>query len=194
MSTAETLLIPRWIIPVEPNRVILEGRALAIAEGRIVAILPVDAARAAYPVAREESLPHHALIPGFINAHTHAAMALMRGIADDRPLMEWLTDHIWPLEQKWMGEAYVRDGSDLAMAEMLRGGITCFNDMYFFPEVTARQAIRCGMRAVLGLIMVDFPSAWASGPAEYLEKGLALRDDCLNDPLVTFAFAPHAPY
>jgi 5-methylthioadenosine/S-adenosylhomocysteine deaminase len=134
------------------------------------------------------------LIPGLINAHTHAAMSLMRGIADDRPLMEWLTDHIWPLEQKWMGEAFVRDGSDLAMAEMIRGGITCFNDMYFFPEVTAQQVIRCGMRAMLGMILVDFPSAWASGPAEYLEKGLALRDEWLNDSLVSFAFAPHAPY
>ncbi len=194
MSTVDLLLTARWIIPVEPDGVTLEHHALAITGGRIAAILPANQARARYPEAREEPFPHHALIPGFINAHTHAAMALMRGIADDRPLKEWLTDHIWPLEQKWMGETYVRDGSDLAMAEMLRGGITCFNDMYFFPEVTARQAIRCGMRAVLGMILVDFPSAWASGPAEYLEKGLALHDELLNDPLVSLAFAPHAPY
>ncbi|MDD1648820.1 MAG: TRZ/ATZ family hydrolase [Methylococcaceae bacterium] len=194
MSTVDLLLTARWIIPVEPDGVTLEHHALAITEGRIAAILPANQARARYPEAREEPFPHHALIPGFINAHTHAAMALMRGIADDRPLKEWLTDHIWPLEQKWMGETYVRDGSDLAMAEMLRGGITCFNDMYFFPEVSARQAIRCGMRAVLGMILVDFPSAWASGPAEYLEKGLALHDELLNDPLVSLAFAPHAPY
>ena len=194
MSTVDLLLTARWIIPVEPDGVTLEHHALAITEGRIAAILPANQARARYPEAREEPFPHHALIPGFINAHTHAAMALMRGIADDRPLKEWLTDHIWPLEQKWMGETYVRDGSDLAMAEMIRGGITCFNDMYFFPEITARQAIRCGMRAVLGMILVDFPSAWASGPAEYLEKGLALHDELLNDPLVSLAFAPHAPY
>ena len=194
MSTVDLLLTARWIIPVEPDGVTLEHHALAIAGGRIAAILPANQARDRYPEAREEPFPHHALIPGFINAHTHAAMVLMRGIADDRPLMEWLTDHIWPLEQKWMGESYVRDGSDLAMAEMIRGGITCFNDMYFFPEVTARQAIRCGMRAVLGMILVDFPSAWASGPAEYLEKGLALHDELLNDPLLSLAFAPHAPY
>jgi 5-methylthioadenosine/S-adenosylhomocysteine deaminase len=118
----------------------------------------------------------------------------MRGVADDRPLMEWLTDHIWPLEQKWVGEAFVRDGSDLAMAEMIRGGITCFNDMYFFPEVTARQAARCGIRAVVGMILVDFPSAWASGPDEYLSKGLDLHDEFRGDPLVSVAFAPHAPY
>ncbi len=194
MTAADVLLSARWIIPVEPDKVVLEHHSLAIAGGRIIEILPTALARSRYPEAREETFPGHALIPGFINAHTHAAMALMRGIADDRPLMEWLTGHIWPLEQQWMGEAYVRDGSDLAMAEMIRGGVTCFNDMYFFPEVTARQALRCGMRAVLGMILVDFPSAWASGPAEYLDKGLALLDEYRHDPLVTFAFAPHAPY
>jgi 5-methylthioadenosine/S-adenosylhomocysteine deaminase len=194
MPAAEQLLSARWIIPVEPDGLVLEQHTLVISDGRILEILPTDEARGRYPDAPHEDFPAHALIPGLINAHTHAAMSLMRGIADDRPLMEWLTDHIWPLEQKWMGEAFVRDGSDLAMAEMIRGGITCFNDMYFFPEVTAQQVIRCGMRAMLGMILVDFPSAWASGPAEYLEKGLALRDEWLNDSLVSFAFAPHAPY
>ena len=194
MLAAEHLLSARWIIPVEPNCLVLEHHALVIRDGRILEILPSDEARRRYPDAHSEDFPDHTLIPGLINAHTHAAMSLMRGIADDRPLMEWLTDHIWPLEQKWMGETFVREGSDLAMAEMIRGGITCFNDMYFFPEVTAQQAIRCGMRAVLGMILVDFPSAWASGPAEYLEKGLSLRDEHLNNPLVSFAFAPHAPY
>lgn len=194
MPAAEQLLSARWIIPVEPDGLVLEQHTLVIGDGRILEILPTDQARGRYSDAPHEDFPAHALIPGLINAHTHAAMSLMRGIADDRPLMEWLTDHIWPLEQKWMGEAFVRDGSDLAMAEMIRGGITCFNDMYFFPEVTAQQVIRCGMRAMLGMILVDFPSAWASGPAEYLEKGLALRDEWLNDSLLSFAFAPHAPY
>jgi len=194
MPSAEQLLSARWIIPVEPDSLVLHHHALVIRDGRILEILPADEARSRYPDASREEFPAHALIPGLINAHTHAAMSLMRGIADDRPLMEWLTDHIWPLEQKWMGEAFVRDGSDLAMAEMIRGGITCFNDMYFFPEVTAQQVMRCGMRAMLGMILVDFPSAWASGPTEYLEKGLSLRDEWLNDSLVSFAFAPHAPY
>ena len=194
MTAADTILTARWVLPVEPDDAVLEHHALIVRDGRLVDLLPIEEARRRYPHASAEDFPAHVLIPGLINAHTHAAMALMRGIADDRPLMEWLTDHIWPLEQKWMGEAFVRDGSDLAMAEMIRGGITCFNDMYFFPEVTANQAIRCGMRAVLGMILVDFPSAWASGPAEYLEKGLMLRDEMLHDPLVSFAFAPHAPY
>lgn len=190
----DTLLIARWIIPVEPEGMVLEDHALALSAGRIADLLPVAEARAKYPDAAEEAFGGHALVPGFVNAHTHAAMTLLRGIADDRPLMEWLTDHIWPLEQKWVGEAFVRDGADLAMAEMIQGGVTCFNDMYFFPEVTARRAARCGMRAVVGLILVDFPTAWAGGPAEYLSKGLALHDELRSDPLVTTAFAPHAPY
>ena len=194
MIAADNILTARWILPVEPDALVLEHHALILHEGRIHDLLPIDEAIRRYPDTPVEEFSAHALIPGFVNAHTHAAMALMRGIADDKPLMEWLTDHIWPLEHRWMGEAFVRDGSDLAMAEMIRGGVTCFNDMYFFPEVTAQRAIRCGMRAVLGMIMVDFPSAWASGPEEYLEKGLTLRDEMLNDPLVSFAFAPHAPY
>lgn len=190
----DTLLTARWIIPVEPDGVVLEDHALALAGGRIADLLPDSEARAKYPDAAAERFPGHALIPGFVNAHTHAAMVLMRGVADDRPLMEWLTDHIWPLEQKWVGEAFVRDGTDLAMAEMLRGGITCFNDMYFFPEVTARRAAAAGMRTVAGMILVDFPTTWASGPEEYFAKGLELFDEVRNDPLVTTAFAPHAPY
>jgi 5-methylthioadenosine/S-adenosylhomocysteine deaminase len=190
----DTLLTARWIVPVEPDGSVLEDHALVLSGGRIADLLPTALARAKYPEAAEESFPGHALIPGFVNAHTHAAMALLRGVADDRPLMEWLTDHIWPLEQKWVGEAFVRDGTDLAMAEMIRGGVTCFSDMYFFPELTARQASRCGMRAVAGMILVDFPSAWAAGPEEYFSKGLELYDEFRNDPLVTTAFAPHAPY
>lgn len=194
MLIVETLLSARWIIPVEPEGTILEHHTLALGQGRIVDLLPSDKARVRYPDVPEELFPQDVLIPGFVNAHTHAAMSLMRGIADDLPLMEWLTDHIWPLESQWMGEAFVRDGTELAMAEMIRGGITCFNDMYFFPEVTAKAVQKAGMRAVLGLILVDFPSPWAEGPDEYLEKGLKLHEDLLNDPLVSLAFAPHAPY
>lgn len=190
----DTLLKARWIIPVEPDRTVLDNHALAVHGGRIIDILPIPEADAKYQAASVESFDRHALIPGFVNAHTHAAMSLLRGVADDRPLMEWLLDHIWPLEQKWVSETFVRDGTDLAMAEMIRGGVTCFNDMYFFPEVTARQAARYGLRAVVGLILIDFPSAWASGPDDYLSKGLALHDELRHNPLVTAAFAPHAPY
>jgi 5-methylthioadenosine/S-adenosylhomocysteine deaminase len=190
----DTLIKARWIIPVEPHRQVLEHHALAICGGRIVDILPSAQALERHQPGRVVDLPSHALIPGLVNAHTHAAMSLLRGNADDLPLMEWLNGHIWPLERRHAGEAFVRDGSDLAMAEMLRGGVTCFNDMYFFPEVTARQAAQAGMRAVVGMILVDFPTAWAQGPDEYLSKGLALYDTLRGNPLVKAAFAPHAPY
>jgi 5-methylthioadenosine/S-adenosylhomocysteine deaminase len=141
-----------------------------------------------------ENLPNHALLPGLINSHTHAAMTLMRGIADDLHLMDWLTQHIWPLEQKWMSEEFVRDGVDLAIAEMLRGGTTCFNDMYFFPDITAQQAIQHGIRASVGLIVIDFPTVFAENSDDYIAKGLALHEQLRQQPLISTAFAPHAPY
>jgi len=190
----DTLIKARWIIPVQPHRQVLEGHALAIQAGRIIDILPAAQALARYQAAEVVDLPSHALIPGLVNTHTHAAMSLLRGNADDLPLMEWLQDHIWPLEQRFAGEAFVRDGTDLAMAEMLRGGVTCFNDMYFYPEVSARQVAQAGMRATLGMILVDFPTGWASGPDEYLSKGLALYEALRGESLVKVAFAPHAPY
>ena len=192
----DTLLNARWIIPVEPatGGIIHENYALAINAGRIIDILPSDQAAIKYQAAHVENLLQHALIPGLINAHTHIAMTLLRGIADDLPLMEWLQQHIWPLEQKWVNENFVRDGTDLAIAEMIRGGTTCFNDMYFFPEVTAHQAIKHGMRASIGLILLDFPTAWAENAHQYLEKGLALHDELRHEPLISTPFAPHAPY
>jgi len=194
MQTVETLVHARWIVPVEPADRVLENHALAIAHGRIVALLPSAEAASRFAAVEDIHLPRHVLIPGLINAHTHAAMALLRGLADDLPLMQWLQDHIWPAEHRWVTADFVRDGAELAVAEMLRGGTTCFADMYFFPEVTAQVARQAGMRAMLGLILFDFASAWGAGPEEYLAKGLDLRDQHKNDPLLGFVFAPHAPY
>lgn len=194
MQTVDSLLHARWIIPVEPDDRVLCDYSLAIHEGRIVAILPAEEARRRYRGVSEIHLDRHALIPGLINAHTHAAMSLLRGLADDLPLMDWLQRHIWPAEGRWVSEEFVHDGSLLAIAEMLRGGITCFNDMYFFPEVTARAATAAGMRACLGMILIDFPTAYATGPDDYFSKGLALHDAYRSHPLISTAFAPHAPY
>jgi 5-methylthioadenosine/S-adenosylhomocysteine deaminase len=190
----DTLIQARWIIPVEPHNVILEDHALVTHEGRILDILPVQQAHEKYQAKQLEILADHALIPGLINTHTHLAMTLFRGISADLHLMDWLENHIWPLEKKWVNEAFVRDGTDLAIAEMLRGGTTCFNDMYFFPEITAHQAIHHGIRANVGLILIDFPTAWADGPEHYIEKGLALHEELRHEPLVRTPFAPHAPY
>ena len=157
-------------------------------------MLPTAQALAQFSGYNRVDLPEHVLIPGLVNAHTHAAMSLMRGLADDLPLMRWLQEHIWPAETKHVSPRFVRDGTALACAEMLRGGITCFNDMYFFPESSLEAALEAGMRVALGLIVIDFPSAYASDPDDYLRKGLALRDRASEQPLVSFCFAPHAPY
>ncbi len=194
MTHIDSLIHARWIIPVQPNGAVLEHHSLALQDGRILDILPQREARTRYQADKIIECGEHALIPGLINAHTHAAMSLLRGLADDLPLMDWLNHHIWPAETRWVSEEFVRDGSQLAMAEMLRGGTTCFNDMYFFPEVTARAATEIGMRACIGLIVIDFPSAWAGSADEYLDKGLALHDELRNHPLLRTAFAPHAPY
>jgi 5-methylthioadenosine/S-adenosylhomocysteine deaminase len=190
----DTLLHARWIIPVTAGDPVLEGHSLAISGGRILEILPATEARGKYTAEQEQKLPEHALIPGLINAHTHAAMSLLRGIADDLPLMTWLHEHIWPAEARWVNEEFVHDGSQLAIAEMLRGGTTCFNDMYFFPEITAQASATAGIRATVGLILLDFPTAWARDPDEYLHRGLQVHDQFRSHPLIQTAFAPHAPY
>jgi len=173
---------------------VLEQHAVAVRDGRIEAVLPVEAARRRFAQYPALALPEHALIPGLVNAHTHAAMSLMRGIADDMPLMRWLQEHIWPAEARHVSPQFVRDGTLLACAEMLRGGITCFNDMYYFPEAALEAALEAKMRASLGAIVIDFPSAYAADADDYLRKGLALRDRYADEPLLSFCLAPHAPY
>jgi 5-methylthioadenosine/S-adenosylhomocysteine deaminase len=188
------LIIPRWVVPVEPEGAVLEHTAVAVRDGRIEAVLPVAQAAARFSGYREIRLAQHVLIPGLVNAHTHAAMSLMRGLADDMPLMRWLQEHIWPAEVKHVSPQFVKDGTLLACAEMLRGGTTCFNDMYFFPEAALEAALEAGMRAALGAIVIEFPSAYAADPDDYLRKGLALRDQFGDHELLSFCIAPHAPY
>jgi 5-methylthioadenosine/S-adenosylhomocysteine deaminase len=181
-------------VPVEPAGAVLEHHAVAVRDGVIERLLPEEEAFHLFPDCERVDLPGHVLIPGLVNAHTHAAMALMRGLADDLPLMRWLQEHIWPAEARHVSPAFVREGTALACAEMLRAGITCFNDMYFFPEAALEAAAAAGMRVSLGIIVIDFPSAYASDPADYLRKGLELRDRAREQPLASFCLAPHAPY
>jgi 5-methylthioadenosine/S-adenosylhomocysteine deaminase len=190
----DTLLEARWIIPVEPAGKVLNNHTLAVDQGVIQAIIPNDEAQAKFAPREHVVLNHHALIPGLVNLHTHAAMTLMRGLADDLPLMEWLNNHIWPAETRHVDSGFVFDGTRLACAEMLRAGVTCFNDMYFFPEAAVQAVLASGMRAAVGMIAIDFPTAYASDADDYLAKGLALRDDYNPHPLLSFCFAPHAPF
>ncbi|HTP97447.1 MAG TPA: TRZ/ATZ family hydrolase [Burkholderiales bacterium] len=190
----DTLIEARWIASVEPGAGVLERHALVAHSGRIVALLPVEVARERYTAGRRYALDRHLLIPGLINLHTHAAMTLMRGYADDVALMDWLKARVWPVETRLANAEFVYDGTLLACAEMLRGGVTCFSDMYFFPEAAARAALAAGIRAALGMIVFEFPSAYGGGAADYLSKGLATRDAFGNEALLSFCLAPHAPY
>jgi len=194
MERIDTLLSASWVIPVEPAGEVLADHCVAIHRGRILSVLPGPDGQARYQADTEVHLDGHALIPGFVNTHTHAAMTLFRGMADDLPLEKWLKEHIWPAEQRWVNDALVRDGTRLACAEMMRGGVTCFNDMYFYPDEVGRVASECAMRATIGLIIVDFPTVWARDADEYLAKATQVHDRFRDDPLIRTAFAPHAPY
>ncbi len=190
----ETLAHAHWLIPAEPQGKIFAQHSIAIDKGRIAAILPTHEAREQIHAKNTLELDEHALIPGLINTHTHSPMTLFRGLADDMPLMTWLNDHIWPAEARWIQPDFIADGTTLAVAEMLRNGVTCFNDMYFFPDITAQVAAEAGMRAVVGLILVDFPSAWAKDPDDYLNKAIQVHDAFRKEELIQTIFSPHAPY
>jgi 5-methylthioadenosine/S-adenosylhomocysteine deaminase len=194
MTSIDLLIHARWIIPVEPARQLLEDYAIAIHDGEILALLPQQQAEQSYRASRTLRLARHVLLPGLINAHGHAAMTLLRGFADDKPLDEWLNKHIWPAEQQWVDADFVRDGTELAIAEMIRSGTTCFSDMYFFPEAIAQAAAAAGMRCEIAFPIMDFPTAWGSGPEEYLDKGMALRERLRADPRIRVGLGPHAPY
>ena len=190
----DLLIHPKWIIPIEPTGITLSDHALAINDGCIVDLLPYNKALGHYRPREELHLPNHVLLPGLVNLHTHAAMSLLRGYADDLPLNTWLSQRIWPAEARHLSVDFVRTGTLLACAEMLRGGITTFNDMYFFPEAAADAVHQSGMRAALGLVVLDHPTNYAADADDYLSKGLALRDTCKNNSLLNFCLAPHAPY
>ena len=194
-STVIDLVIEaRWVVPVEPHAVVLENHAVAVNQGAIVAVLPIADARAAYAPRERVELGEHALIPGLVNTHTHNPMTLLRGLADDLPLMVWLQQHIWPVEGQVIGPEFVRDGVELAVAEMLRGGTTCANENYFFPDVIGATYRRLGFRAAVGLPVIEFPTAWAKTQDEYFERATEVHDSFRGDALITTAFAPHAPY
>ena len=194
MQSIDTLIHAGWIIPVKPANVVFENHAIACHNGSIIDILPSEQADIQYQADNTHQLSKHVIIPGLINAHTHSAMSLFRGLADDLPLMEWLENHIWPAEGRWVNPEFVHDGTQLAVAEMIRSGTTCFNDMYFCPDVTARVVDSAGMRATVGLILIDFPTIWANDADEYIHKGIEVHDHYRSHPLIQTAFAPHAPY
>jgi len=188
------LLLPRLLVPVRPSTQVLEQMAVVIEGELISAVIPRSEALEKYKNATCIELPEHVLLPGFINMHTHSAMSLLRGYADDLNLQVWLNKHIWPVEKAFLGPEFVHDGARLAIAEMLRGGTTFFNDLYFFPEVTAAAAVQSGIRACIGLPVIDVPTVWAANENEYIDKGLEVSASWQSEPLISTSFSPHAPY
>jgi 5-methylthioadenosine/S-adenosylhomocysteine deaminase len=193
IESADKLIFADWVVPVVPRGEVLRDHAVAIRAERIVGVLPAGEARSISAVETVE-LPGQVLLPGLINMHGHAAMSLLRGYADDYSLMPWLEDRIWPAENRHVSTEFVRDGADLAIAEMLRSGTTCFSDMYFFPNITAEQCQHAGIRCQITFPVFDFPSAWGTDADDYISKGLGLRDDLKHSDLVSVVFGPHAPY
>jgi 5-methylthioadenosine/S-adenosylhomocysteine deaminase len=191
---ADLLIQAKWIIPVSPKDTVLEDHCLAVRGNKIVAICPKDEVKTGISAAETIVLDSHALIPGLINTHGHSAMSLLRGIADDTPLTEWLEESIWPLESKFVSEEFVRHGADLAIAEMIRSGTTCFADMYFYPNQVAKSALKANIRTQLASPVLDFPTAWAQDADEYITKATMLHDDYRHSELIHTAFGPHAPY
>ena len=190
----DLLINSRWIIPVVPENRVFENCALAIDQQKIVGIYPQAEAKSKFDPASVVDLADHILMPGLVNAHGHAAMSLLRGYADDLPLQPWLEEHIWPVEARVLSAEFVADGTNLAMAEMIKTGTTCFADMYFFADTVAEQVQRSGMRSQIGFTVFDFPTAGGKDPDDYIHKGLQLRDSYKGDGLIKIACAPHAPY
>lgn len=189
-----TAIEARWIVPVRPARQALENHVLLMQDGRIVDLCPVDVAYTKHQPTEIIKLPEQVLLPGLINLHSHAAMSLFRGLADDLALMDWLQNHIWPAEGQWVNADFVRDGTLLACAEMIRGGTTCFNDMYFFPLAAAAAAQQAGLRAAIGLVVMDFPTPYAQDADDYLAKAAQVAATLKNQPRTRCLLAPHAPY
>ncbi|MCA1714074.1 MAG: amidohydrolase family protein, partial [Gammaproteobacteria bacterium] len=190
----DLLIEAGWVVPVEPHGVVLQQHAVVVDSGAIVALLPIAQARQDFAPMETVSRPDAVLIPGMVNAHVHNPMTLLRGVADDLPLRDWLQGHIWPIEAAVIGPEFVADGVTLAIAEMLRGGTTCCNDNYFFPDVQAATYRHHGFRARVGLPVIDFPTAWAKSDDEYFDRAGEVHDAWRSDPLIGTAFAPHAPY
>jgi 5-methylthioadenosine/S-adenosylhomocysteine deaminase len=190
----DLIIEARWLCPVIPSNTLLQQQAVVIQSGKITEICSLDLASEKYQANETVQLNEHILIPGLINLHTHTAMSLMRGLADDLPLMPWLQAHIWPAEAKLVSPSFVHAGTLLACAEMLSGGITTFNDMYFYPESAATASIKAGMRANLGLVVLEFPTQYANDAESYIQQGLEARDHLRDEALISFSFAPHAPY
>lgn len=193
-EAADFIINAGWIATVDAEDTIIKHGSIAVRDGRVLGVCTQAECQQKFHAEQIIDMPGHLLCPGLVNGHNHAAMSLLRGFADDLPLMTWLEQHIWPTESKYVDEEFAEDGVRLAVAEMLKGGTTCFTDMYFFPDITAKLAHQYGMRAQVAFPVLELQTAWASGPEEYIDKGLQVIDDFKHSSFANVCFGPHAPY
>jgi 5-methylthioadenosine/S-adenosylhomocysteine deaminase len=194
MQTIQHIVHAKWLLSGIPNQPALENHSLCIADGKIQAVLPTAHVQEKYTATRVDNYLEHLIMPGIVNAHTHIGMNYFRGLGSDLSLMDWLNNHMLPTEKKWLSHEFVYDVSLFAMAEMIRSGTTCFNDMFYFAPATAEATIKSGMRAGIGLTVIEFPTKWAQTTDEYFAKGLDFYEQYKNNPYITPTLAPHAPY
>lgn len=193
-KNASIIISASWIFTSNSEGQLLSDYSIVIENDKIIDLVPQDKVFDEYEANDTYQLTDHILIPGLINTHTHAAMSLFKGFADDLPLQDWLNDYIWPAEKEFINSSFVKDGSILALSEMIKSGVTTFNDMYFFPDATAEAVKELGVRSNIGLVVLDFPTNYATDPEDYLLKGFEFRDKWRNEELITTSIAPHAPY
>lgn len=194
MQSVDHIVHAQWIITCEEKNQILNQHALVIHEGIIQAILPSKDVKNHYQATVTHDYSSHAIIPGLINSHTHLGMSYLRGIADDLALMNWLNHYIWPAEKKFVSASFVYDGTSLGIAELIRSGTTCFNEMYFFMNDTARATEKAGIRGLIGMTVINFPTNWAKNFDEEIHKGIEFLETFKNHPLIGMTVAPHAIY
>ena len=184
-----------FVVTIDASRPVIEGGAVAVKNGDIVAVGPADEVLAAYRTSTLIEGEDRVLMPGLVNGHTHAAMTLFRGIADDLELIEWLTEFIFPAEAEFVDEEFIRVGTQLACWEMIRGGTTTFVDMYFFPEVVAGVVDECGLRAIVTPVAIDFPGPGHEGWDDSFASAVRFARRWKNrHRRITPGIAPHAPY
>jgi 5-methylthioadenosine/S-adenosylhomocysteine deaminase len=194
MKACDLLINAAWVVPVAPNNIALTNHSVAITGNQIVELGPTAQLQQAYQAQEVLDLDHHIVMPGLINAHGHAAMSLLRGAGEDKPLEVWLNQTIWPMEARLMNPDYVRLGTELSITEMLRSGTTTFSDMYFYPEVVAKVCVEQGIRAQLAFPLIEFANPWSTDVPNALHKGLELFHALRHEDLVNVALGPHAAY
>ena len=191
---ADLIVVGGTIVTMDNTRRIIDNGAIAISRGRIVAVGPAAEIQKGYFARETVDAAGRMIIPGLINGHTHIPMTLFRGLADDLDLQEWLTKYMFPAEAKNVSEEFVRAGTRLGLAEMLRGGTTTYCDMYYFEDAIAEETSKAGLRGVLGETIIDFPVADNKTYAEAMAYAEKFVKRWQGNDLITPAIAPHAPY